>query len=115
MKQKKEFKWDHFNVDHYIKVLNAKNQTDVEEKIDIDELIKEANSQNLILFNDHTNTFDHVITCLEVYCNHTSQQAEQCALIVHNSGKCKIKSGEFDELEPIHRKLSLNQLTVEIQ
>ena len=115
MKQKKEFKWDHFDVDHYIKVLNAKNQIDVDEKTDVDELIKEANLQNLILFNDPVNTFDHVITCLEIYCDHTSQQAEQCALLVHNKGKCKIKSGTFDELKPLHEKLSHHQLTVEIQ
>ncbi len=107
--------WDNFNVDHYIKVLNARNSTDIEEKVDVDELIKEANMQKLVLFNDDVNTFDHVMSCLEIYCDHTSKQAEQCALIVHHNGKCKIKSGSFDELEPVHKKLSLNQLTVEIQ
>jgi ATP-dependent Clp protease adaptor protein ClpS len=115
MKQKEKFKWDHFNMDHYIKVLNAKNQTDVEEETDIDELIKEANKRSLILYDDNVNDFHHVINCLIIFLKKDPNAAEQCALIAHNRGKCSVKSGSFDELEPLHRSLSENQLTVEIQ
>lgn len=83
--------------------------------VDIDELIKEVNSRSLILYNDDVNTFDHVINCLMIYCDHTLPQSEQCALTVHAKGKCSIKSGTFDELAPLHKILSDKQLTVDIQ
>jgi ATP-dependent Clp protease adaptor protein ClpS len=33
-------------------------------------------------------------------CDHDPIQAEQCAWIVHHNGKCSVKRGSFDELEP---------------
>ena len=82
---------------------------------DIDELIKEVNSRNLVLYNDDVNTFQLVIFCLIKYCEHELTQAEQCTLTVHNKGKCKIKSGSFDDLKPIHEALARHKLTVEIE
>ena len=35
------------------------------------------------------------------YCDHDSIQAEQCAWIVHNNGKCMVKRGEMNDLKPI--------------
>jgi len=84
-----------------------------------DEIVKEANkildTRKLILFNDDHNTFEHVISCLVLHCNHNTIQAEQCALIVHNKGKCDIKSGTYEELELLAEILGLEDLTVEIQ
>jgi ATP-dependent Clp protease adapter protein ClpS len=37
----------------------------------------------IVLFNDDVNTFDHVIQTLVDACNHTFEQAEQCSLLVH--------------------------------
>ena len=54
----------------------------------------------IILHNDDVNTFDHVINCLIRYCDHTLEQAEQCAYIVHCNGKCTVKTGSYDDLEP---------------
>jgi len=54
----------------------------------------------IILHNDDVNTFDHVINCLIRYCDHTLEQAEQCAYIVHYRGKCTVKTGSFEDLEP---------------
>lgn len=54
----------------------------------------------IILYNDDHNTFDHVIETLMVVCEHTPEQAEQCALLVHYKGKCGVKTGTYDELEP---------------
>ena len=45
-------------------------------------------------------TFDHVIECLVKICEHTYIQAEQCAYIVHYSGKCVVKTGSLEELIP---------------
>ena len=68
----------------------------------------------IILFNDDVNTFDHVIKSLVAFCDHTYEQAEQCAYIVHYSGKCVVKTGSYEELEPICLKLLEAQLSAEI-
>jgi ATP-dependent Clp protease adaptor protein ClpS len=71
--------------------------------------------KKLVLLNDHVNSFDHVILCLVTVLDYTAEQAEQVALIVHNKGRCIIKTGLFNELEPIYNQLSLYGLTLEIQ
>lgn len=64
--------------------------------------VKEAVGINneIVLYNDDVNTFDHVIETLIQVCNHTAEQAEQCAILVHYKGKCTVKTGSFDELKP---------------
>ena len=59
-----------------------------------------SKEHQIILHNDDVNTFDHVINCLIRYCDHTLEQAEQCAYIVHYKGKCIVKTGSFEDLEP---------------
>ncbi len=54
----------------------------------------------LVLFNDEVNTFDWVIESLMEVCQHTPEQAEQSSIIVHHKGKCRIKSGTWEILEP---------------
>ena len=79
------------------------------------EVVKESiQEHNLILFNDHVNTFDHVIDLLMKVCDHDAIQAEQCATLVHYAGKCAVKKGSFDELAKMHEVLADNGLTVEI-
>ena len=72
------------------------------EKIKEDVLVLEdvSISNEIVLFNDDVNTFDHVIETLIRVCNHTAEQAEQCAILVHYKGKCTVKTGHFDELKP---------------
>jgi ATP-dependent Clp protease adaptor protein ClpS len=72
---------------------------------------EEAPAFELVLFNDEVNTFDWVIVSLIEVCDHTLEQAEQCAIITHYKGKCGVKSGSYEELEPkclslLHRGLS---------
>ena len=83
----------------------------------VDVTLKEAliDQKSLILFNDDVNTFEHVIDCLVSICKHSHTQAEQCAYIVHYKGKCIVKGGSFEELNPMHEALSLQQLSVEIK
>lgn len=57
-------------------------------------------NNEIVLFNDDVNTFDHVIETLIIVCEHTAEQAEQCAILVHYKGKCTVKTGSFDELKP---------------
>jgi len=66
----------------------------LEELIDIEEC-------ELVVFNDDVNTFDHVIKILMKVCQHTSEQAEQCALIIHYKGKCTVKKGSREKLKPM--------------
>ena len=68
----------------------------------------------LILFNDDVNTFDHVIETLVSVCDHTYEQAEQCAYIVHFSGKCTVKKGKYNYLEALCLKLLQADLSAEI-
>mgnify|MGYP000497865072 FL=1 len=67
-----------------------------------DLLVEEAvQTQNeIVLFNDDVNTFDHVIETLVYACDHSSEQAEQCAILVHYKGKCTVKTGEYKDLKP---------------
>lgn len=71
------------------------------EKIQEDVLTADAVDQNnqIVLYNDDVNTFDHVIDTLIAVCNHTAIQAEQCAILVHYKGKCTVKTGSFEELK----------------
>ncbi|KJD31446.1 Clp protease ClpS [Tamlana nanhaiensis] len=64
-------------------------------------LQEEVSTQNeIVLFNDDVNTFDHVIETLIYACDHTAEQAEQCSLIVHYKGKCTVKTGVYSDLKP---------------
>lgn len=75
---------------------------------------KETDQNQIILYNDDVNTFDHVITTLIYACEHTPEQAEQCSLIVHYKGKCTVKTGPYSELEPRCTMLLDAGLTAEI-
>jgi ATP-dependent Clp protease adaptor protein ClpS len=46
----------------------------------------------IVVYNDDVNTFEHVIETLIRVCNHTPEQTEQCSLIVHYNGKCTVKT-----------------------
>lgn len=61
---------------------------------------KEQHLNEIVLYNDDVNTFDHVIDTLIYACDHTPEQAEQCSLLVHYKGQCTVKTGVYDELEP---------------
>ncbi|WP_036157852.1 MULTISPECIES: ATP-dependent Clp protease adaptor ClpS [Maribacter] len=78
-------------------------------------LEEETVQQNeIVLFNDEVNTFDHVINTLMSVCEHSPEQAEQCSLIVHYKGKCTVKTGEYEELKPKCSKLLQAGLSAEI-
>jgi len=61
--------------------------------------------KSLILHNDNVNTFQFVIESLIDVCKHTTEQAEQCAYLVHYKGKCDVKQGSFDFLRPMRHEL----------
>ncbi|WP_333878959.1 ATP-dependent Clp protease adaptor ClpS [Flavobacterium sp.] len=86
------------------------------EKVQEDVLVEELVGTNneIVLYNDDVNTFDHVIDTLIRVCQHTAEQAEQCAIIVHYKGKCTVKTGAYDELKPQCTQLLEAGLSAEI-
>lgn len=84
----------------------TREQTSIVEAVDV--------NNEIILYNDDVNTFDHVIDTLIKVCKHTSEQAEQCAILVHYKGKCTVKTGSFDELKPQCTQLLEAGLSAEI-
>ena len=73
-----------------------------------------SNNNEIVLYNDEVNTFDHVIDTLMKVCKHTPEQAEQCSLIVHYNGKCTVKTGDYKDLEPQCSSLLEAGLSAEI-
>ena len=92
------------------KLINTLEQ--VEEEIALEESIGLNNE--IVLYNDDVNTFDHVIETLVLVCEHTWEQAEQCAILVHYKGKCAVKTGEIEKLKPICSALLEAGLSSEI-
>lgn len=72
-------------------------------EVEFDELVLEVlvDQKDLIVYNDDVNTFDHVIDALINVCKHNPIQAEQCTWIIHHNGKCQVKRGEYEKLEPL--------------
>lgn len=91
--------------------------TDVLEDEEVEVLIDEQTEKEkqIIIYNDDFNTFQHVIECLMKYCGHLMMQAEQCAHIIHNNGKCAVKNGAFKKLKPICEALTENGLDAKIE
>lgn len=85
---------------------------EVEEEVDVDVL--EDEEKGLVLFNDDVNTFDFVIESLVQVCGHDAIQAEQCTIIIHFKGKCTVKNGSFEKLEPMCTALLDRGLSAEI-
>jgi len=88
----------------------------IKEKIS-EKILSDADSlheNEIILFNDDVNTFDHVIETLMKVCDHTLEQAKQCSIIVHYKGKCSVKSGSYSDLKPRCTKLLEAGLSAEI-
>ena len=84
----------------------------VREKVELKESVSFDNE--IVMYNDDVNTFDHVIDTLIKVCKHTSEQAEQCSLIVHYKGKCTVKTGSIKELTPQCLQLLEAGLSAEI-
>ncbi len=86
---------------------------------ELEELLLEetvsVEEKNLVIYNDEVNTFEFVINSLIDVCKHEAMQAEQCTLIIHYKGKCAVKNGVHEKLEPMCVALLDRGLTAEIQ
>ncbi|MBW7870853.1 MAG: ATP-dependent Clp protease adaptor ClpS [Flavobacteriia bacterium] len=84
------------------------------EESGVDVLVEDEEKRLLVLHNDEVNTFDFVIESLIDICHHTVLQAEQCTWLVHFKGKCDVKNGSYDFLEPMCTALLERGLSAEI-
>lgn len=75
----------------------------------------EVEGKQLIVYNDDFNTFDHVIESLIKVCKHDPIQAEQCTFLIHYKGKCSVKKGSYEILEPMCTALLERGITAEIE
>lgn len=67
----------------------------------LEEVLEEVGNQSqLVVYNDDHNTFDWVIECFMEILQHTSEQAEQSAMLIHFKGKAIVKTATFSELKP---------------
>ena len=81
-------------------MVNAAPDTDTMDEMDVDKLISLAKSYQIIVWNDEVNTFEWVIETLIDVCKHSTEQAEQCAMIIHTKGKYAVQQGSYDTLKP---------------
>jgi ATP-dependent Clp protease adaptor protein ClpS len=72
-----------------------------EQAFDTDLLTDVEAPYSLVVWNDEVNSFDWVIQTLIEVCHHSTEQAEQCAMIIHTQGKYAVKQGSYDELKPL--------------
>ena len=70
-----------------------------DEAVDVLDAVDQSCS--LIVWNDEVNTFEWVIETLVEVCDHSAEQAEQCAMIIHTHGKYAVKHGAYDDLKPM--------------
>jgi len=71
---------------------------------------------HLYLINDDTNAVEYVVHLLMYLCSHNALQAEQCALLTHNTGKCHIYSSlNGMEVIAIYEALLKSGLNIELK
>ncbi|MEZ4951562.1 MAG: ATP-dependent Clp protease adaptor ClpS [Saprospiraceae bacterium] len=76
------------------------------EEIQLEEVLDDTGSgeiSELLVYNDDHNTFDWVIDSFMEVLEHSHEQSEQLALIIHFKGKATVKTAPFRELKPKRR------------
>lgn len=83
-------------------------------KEDYDIQLLEVLERGIVVYNDDFNTFEHVINTFIKILGHGPEQAEQCAMLIHLKGKCKVKQGSYEELEPMCTAILERGISAEI-
>ena len=78
-----------------------KTKTHTAKSEETDLLVDNESGCQLVVWNDEVNSFEWVIDTLVEICGHSTEQAEQCAMIIHTKGKYAVKDGSYDFLKPI--------------
>src|ERR1700676_1921081 len=77
-----------------------------EQAFDTDTVTDVESPYSLVVWNDEVNSFDWVIQTLIEICNHSTEQAEQCGMIIHTRGKYAVKKGSYDELKQMRAPIT---------
>jgi ATP-dependent Clp protease adaptor protein ClpS len=77
--------------------------------------MEDTKTHKLVLYNDNVHDFMYVVACLIRFCKHEPLQAEQCAIIAHNKGKCSVKTGDFLEMLELKSNLENLELKTDIE
>ena len=88
------------------------------EEIDLDQELEDTgvgNHAQLIVFNDDVNSFEWVIKSFTKILNHTDEQAEQLAMLIHFKGKATVKTAPFSVLKPLKEGLTDRGLSAIIE
>jgi ATP-dependent Clp protease adaptor protein ClpS len=93
--------------------MKAHTETETLEEVAIGTQTEKAKA--LLIWNDDVTTFDWVIQTLQEVCGHEYIQAVQCAHIVHNTGKCPVKSGTLKKLQPMLWEILERKITATIE
>jgi ATP-dependent Clp protease adaptor protein ClpS len=80
-------------------IRSTANQPLKESETEVLDVLSETYS--LVVWNDEVNTFEWVIETLIKVCGHSTEQAEQCAMLIHTQGKYAVKKGDYDTLKPM--------------
>ena len=87
--------------------------TEEQTKTEVEEILSKP--YRLDLHNDDFNSFQFVIECLVNICGHESEQANQCAHIVHFKGVCDVKYGDYETISDMKEKLANAGLSVTME
>jgi ATP-dependent Clp protease adaptor protein ClpS len=86
---------------------------------DEDVLVEDDTDQGqpayLVVYNDDFNTFEWVIECFCSVLRHSTEQAEQLAVIIHYKGRATVKTGTRSELTPLCEALLDRGLSAEVE
>ncbi len=81
-------------------MMSQHNTQELEEVL-MDELTAEGQITQIVVLNDDYNTFEWVIECFMDILQHSNEQSEQLAWIIHTKGRASVKVGPFEELKPL--------------
>lgn len=93
----------------------VKSDIDIKELNIVETLTVSNYPFSLVVWNDEVNTFEWVIDSLMDICQHSEEQAEQCAMIIHFQGKYAVKNGEFDTLRTMRDAIAERSINATIE
>jgi ATP-dependent Clp protease adaptor protein ClpS len=91
------------------------SDTRTKEQVETDVLEDIQDPFRLIVWNDDVNTFDWVIETLMEVCGHNREQAEQCAWLIHHTGKYAVKHGDYDTLRKMCDKITDREIGATVE
>tara|TARA_R110000868_G_scaffold36248_4_gene128788 strand:- start:5683 stop:5946 length:264 start_codon:yes stop_codon:yes gene_type:complete len=77
--------------------------------------MENVKTHKLTMYNDDVNSYEYIMAYLIRFCKHDPIQAEQCAHIAHNNGKCNIKLGTFIDIFELHSTFETGNIKTEIE